>query len=122
MITVLGEALVEFRAISLSEDAAMRVVLTIKESIHGLWCICSGETVLYDRLHFAHAIRLARGLAREGYVGSGHSTSVEMACSEFTIVLAQYAGAGEHRYEPTSVAEHRSTVKRWRQGGMQYAQ
>ena len=43
----------------------MDVVLTIRESSHGLWCICSGPEVLFDRLHFAHAIRLGRGLARE---------------------------------------------------------
>ena len=42
----------------------MSVVLTIKESRHGLWRICSGPDVLFDRLRFAHAIRLGRGLAR----------------------------------------------------------
>lgn len=70
----------------------MRMVLTIKESRHGLWCICSGEAVLYDRLPFARAIRLARGLAREEHASSGCPASVELACSEFTIALAQYAG------------------------------
>ncbi len=70
----------------------MRMVLTIKESRHGLWCICSGEAVLYDRLSFAHAIRLARGLAREEHASSGRAASVELACSEFTIALAHYAG------------------------------
>jgi hypothetical protein len=76
----------------LSEDAAMRMVLTIKESRHGLWRICSGETVLYDQLRFAHAIRLARGLAREEHANSGRAVSVEMVCSEFTITLVHYAG------------------------------
>ena len=38
----------------------MSVVLTIKESHHGLWRICSGPDVLFDRLRFAHAIRLGR--------------------------------------------------------------
>ena len=100
----------------------MRVVLTIKESIHGLWCICSGEAVLYDRLRFAHAIRLARRLAREECISSGHAASVEMACSEFTIVLAQYVGTGEVRREPVPVVEPRGIVKRWPQAGMRYAQ
>ncbi|MBQ4854760.1 hypothetical protein IMW82_08755 [Rhodanobacter sp. B2A1Ga4] len=70
----------------------MRVVLTIRESRHGLWCICSGEVVLYDGLRFAHAIRLARGLAREEHANSGRMAKVDMACSEFTITLAHYAG------------------------------
>ncbi len=68
----------------------MRVVLTIKESNHGLWCICSGSTVLFDRLHFAHAIRLSRGLAREEHASSGSDTCVEMVCAEFTIALVDY--------------------------------
>lgn len=70
----------------------MRMVLTIRESRHGLWCICSEGAVLYDRLRFAHAIRLARGLAREEHARSGRTVHVDMACSEFTITLAQYAG------------------------------
>ncbi|KZC19340.1 MULTISPECIES: hypothetical protein [Rhodanobacter] len=70
----------------------MRMVLSIKESRHGLWRICSGEAVLYDKLRFTHAIRLARGLAREEHANSGRTVSVEMACAEFTITLAHYAG------------------------------
>ncbi len=70
----------------------MRTVLMIRESRHGLWCICSGEAVLYDKLRFAHAIRLARGLAREEHASSGSMVSVEMVCSEFTITLMHYAG------------------------------
>jgi len=76
----------------LSEDAAMRMVLTIKESHHGLWRICSGEAVLYDKLRFAQAIRLARGLAREEHANSGRAVSVEMVCSEFSIALVHHAG------------------------------
>ncbi len=68
----------------------MSVVLTIKESNHGLWCICSDVAVLYDRLGFAHALRLARGLAREEHVSSGRSVSVAMACADFIISLVQY--------------------------------
>ena len=68
----------------------MCMVLTIKESRHGLWCICSGEAVLYDKLRFAHAIRLARGLAREEHANSGRMVSVDMTCSEFAITLAHY--------------------------------
>lgn len=69
----------------------MRVILTIKESSHGLWCICSGAAVLFDELRFAHAIRLARGLAREQHANSGRTVCVEMACEEFTIDLVRYA-------------------------------
>lgn len=69
----------------------MRVVLTIKESSHGLWAICSGSAVLFDGLGFAHAIRLARGLGREEHANSGRTVYVEMACKEFTIGLVQYA-------------------------------
>lgn len=76
--------------LTLSEGAVMPVVLTIKESHHGLWCICSGVAVLYDRLGFAHAIRLARGLAREEHVSSGQTVSVTMVSAEFTISLVQY--------------------------------
>ena len=68
----------------------MQVVLTIQESRHGLWCICSGSAVLYDNLNYAHAIRLSRGLAREEHANSGNSVAVEMVSSEFTIDLIQY--------------------------------
>lgn len=71
----------------------MSVVLTIRESEHGLWCICSGSHVLFDRLHFAHAIRLGRGLAREEHDSSGDLARVEMVCDEFSIPLVQYAGS-----------------------------
>lgn len=81
-----------------TEGLAMGVVLTIRESSHGLWCICSGREVLFDRLHFAHAIRLGRGLAREEHDSSGGGACVEMVCSEFNIRLVQYAaGAGRER-------------------------
>jgi hypothetical protein len=71
----------------------MRMVLSIRESRHGLWRICRGEAVLHDKLRFTHAIRLARGLAREEHANSGRTVSVEMVCAEFTIPLAHYAGA-----------------------------
>jgi hypothetical protein len=71
------------------EDVAMGVVLTIKESKHGRWCICSGSAVLHDNLNYAHAIRLSRGLAREEHASSGSSVRVEMVSSEFTIELVQ---------------------------------
>lgn len=79
------------------EDLDMGVVLTIRESSHGLWCICSGPEVLFDRLHFAHAIRLGRGLAREEHDSSGSAACVEMVCSEFSIPLMRYADAAESR-------------------------
>ena len=69
----------------------MGIVLTIRESSHGLWCICRGPEMLFDRLHFAHAIRLGRGLAREEHASSGSAAGVEMVCSEFSIALVQYA-------------------------------
>lgn len=68
----------------------MHTVLTIQESANGLWCICSGSSNLFDQLSFAHAIRLARGLAREEHASSGRTICVEMASPEFTIALAQY--------------------------------
>lgn len=70
----------------------MRIVLSIKESSHGLWRISSGEALLHDKLRFAHAIRLARGLAREEHANSGCAVSVEMVCSEFAIALVHYTG------------------------------
>ena len=70
----------------------MSVVLTIKESPYGLWRICSGSDVLFDKLRFAHAIRLGRGLAREEHDSSGESARVEMICNDFSIPLVQYAG------------------------------
>ncbi|RCS28991.1 hypothetical protein DEO45_14515 [Rhodanobacter denitrificans] len=75
----------------------MRVVLTIKESSHGLWCIRGGKALLYDQLRFAQAIRLARGLAREEHASSGRTVSVELTCAEFTIALVQYAAPGAPR-------------------------
>lgn len=75
----------------------MSIVLTIKESSHGLWCICRGPEVLFDRLHFAQAIRLGRGLAREEHAGSGGAARVEMVCSEFSIPLVQYVDSGRTR-------------------------
>lgn len=69
----------------------MSVVLTIRESSHGLWRICSGPDVLFDCLRFAHAIRLGRGLAREEHDSSGNAASVEMICNDFSIPLVQYA-------------------------------
>lgn len=80
-----------------AEGLAMGVVLTIRESSHGLWCICSGPELLFDRLHFAHAIRLGRGLAREEHDSSGGVACVEMVCSEFNIRLVQYTDAAGAR-------------------------
>ena len=67
----------------------MRAVLTIEESIQALWRICSGGAVLYDKLRFAPAIRMAHGLARNEYASSGHAVQMEMICADFTIPLAQ---------------------------------
>ncbi len=79
----------------------MSVVLTIRESDHGLWCICSGSDVLFDRLHFAHAIRLGHGMAREEHDSSGDLACVEMVCDEFNIPLVQYAACRESRVAQT---------------------
>ncbi|MGB5853096.1 MAG: hypothetical protein WBG85_12465 [Rhodanobacter sp.] len=79
----------------------MSVVLTIKESRHGLWRICSGQDVLFDRLRFAHAIRLGRGLAREEHASSGTAARVEMICNDFSIPLVQYA---EERHSSVTAA------------------
>lgn len=80
----------------------MRIVLTIKEGSHGLWCICSGSTILYDKLRFAHAIWLGRGLARDEHDSSGQAVGVEMVCSEFTISLVQYTGSDVTRQQATA--------------------
>jgi hypothetical protein len=80
----------------------MSVVLTIKESRHGLWRICSGPDVLFDRLRFAHAIRLGRGLAREEHDNSGAAARVEMICNDFSIPLVQYAEVGRLRENAAS--------------------
>jgi hypothetical protein len=74
-------------------ESVQCTVLTIRESSNGLWCICSGSSILFDRLSLAQAIRLARGLAREEHASSGRTISVEMASLEFTIALARYADA-----------------------------
>lgn len=76
----------------------MHTVLTIQESTHGLWRICSGSSVLFDKLSFAHAIRLARGLAREEHASSGRTISVAMTSPEFTVGLAQYADRSSAHY------------------------
>lgn len=78
----------------LAEDAIVHVVMTIKESCHGLWCICCGSTILFEDLRFVHAIKLVRGLARQKQVSSGRTVHVEMACPEFTVTLAQYVSPG----------------------------
>jgi hypothetical protein len=80
----------------------MSVVLTIKESRHGLWRICSGTDVLFDRLRFAHAIRLGRGLAREEHDSSGAAARVEMICNDVSIPLVQYAEARRSRMTAAS--------------------
>ena len=71
----------------------MPMKLTIRESHYGLWCICSGSSVLFDALRFAQSIRLARGLAREQHVSTGRTVCVEMSSTEFTIPLAQFDGS-----------------------------
>lgn len=81
----------------------MAVVLTIKESSHGLWCICGGPDVLFDRLDFADAIRLSRSLARQEHASSGSATSVEMACNESSIPLVNYADSGRFQCRERAV-------------------
>ncbi|MEO9077978.1 MAG: hypothetical protein ABI268_01575 [Rhodanobacter sp.] len=68
----------------------MHVVLTIKESKHGLWCIWRGSAAIYDNLSYPHAIRLGRALAREEHARSGISVSVEMVSTEFIIELIRF--------------------------------
>lgn len=85
------------RAILVWGRRIMRVVLTIKESSHGLWCLCRGNALLNDSLGFAQAIRLAQALARTESANSGSTVSVEMVCSEFTIVLMHAGSEAPHR-------------------------
>jgi hypothetical protein len=106
----------------------MSIDLTIMESQYGLWRICSGSSVLFDELHFAHAIRLARGLAREQYVNTGRTVRVEMSSTEFTIMLAQYgsspgpSGVLLARPDSPSVREQcRDAVPQPRDGDLRYA-
>lgn len=75
------------------EVSLMSFVLTIREGSHGLWCICSGAEVLFNRLPFADAIRLSHGLAHQEHDRTGGATCVEMVCNECSIPLAQYSGA-----------------------------
>ena len=77
----------------------MRVILTIKESSHGLWCICNGATTLFDGLPFAYSIRLARRLAREEHDASGCLACVELACAEFTIDLVRYVDSSASAHD-----------------------
>jgi hypothetical protein len=49
--------------------------------------------VLFDALRLAHAIRLARGSAREWHVNGGLTACVEMSSTEFAITLAQYGSS-----------------------------
>ncbi len=75
----------------------MGTILTIRESSYGLWRLCSGPEVLFDRLHFAHAMRLGRGLARSEHTVSGSAARVEMVCSEISIPLLEYADTAVSR-------------------------
>ena len=70
----------------------MHILLTLKESHHGLWCICHEAVVLFDDLSFAHAIKLARHVAGDLRVGSGDTVCLELAGSEFAATLAYYPG------------------------------
>ena len=70
----------------------MHILLTVKESHCGLWCICHEAVVLFDDLTFAHAIKLARHVAGELRVDTGDTVCVELAGSEFAATLAHYTG------------------------------
>lgn len=69
----------------------MRMVFSIRESSHGLWCISKGTVLVHDQLRFARAIRLSRALARVEHERTGHTVCVEMVCSEFTIALLKFS-------------------------------
>ncbi len=71
----------------------MRMVFAIKESSHGLWCISNGKALVHDKLHFAHAIRLSRALARAEHERTGDTVCVEMVLSEFIIALLNFSVA-----------------------------
>lgn len=83
----------------------MRIVLAIKESSYGLWCISNGKALVHDKLRFAYAIRLGRALSRAGHERKGDTVGVEMDCSEFTITLLNFALATTARHATNGQAE-----------------
>lgn len=89
----LSGALAAHRSCLPTEVSLMSFVLTIREGSHGLWCICNGADVVFDRLLFADAIRLSHDLARKEHHRSGGATWIEMVCNECSIPLAKYSDA-----------------------------
>lgn len=76
----------------------MCIVLTIEESTQGLWCICREKNILHDKLMFAPAIRLARGMARQEHASSDQTVRVDLVCADTNFTLAQYDdGSGVFR-------------------------
>lgn len=94
-------------AILQAEVAAMRMVLAIRESSHGLWCISNGTVLIHDKLRFAHAIRLSRAIARAEHDRTGYTIWVEMVCSEFTIDLLKFGPAAPAHQMANGQAELR---------------
>ncbi|MEO7068349.1 MAG: hypothetical protein ABI114_15680 [Rhodanobacter sp.] len=67
----------------------MHILLTLKESGDGSWCICHEAMVLHDGLPFARAIKLARQLAHDLLMAPGDTVHLKLAGPEFaTTILA----------------------------------
>ena len=69
---------------------AMHILLTLKESHHGSWCICREAVVLFDGLRFARAIKLARQLAEDLPVDPDDTVHLQLAGSEFASTFLPY--------------------------------
>lgn len=67
------------------------VVYSIRETGAGRWSVCRLDTALFSGLSMIDAIKLAREVARDEFLRSGRSTSVEMPGPHTVIKLAQFS-------------------------------
>lgn len=70
------------------------VIISLKVSPAGGWCVCRSCITLFSNMQLGPAITLARELARDEYRRSGRGIRVEMPGSDLPIVLARYAEVG----------------------------
>ncbi|HET6552242.1 MAG TPA: hypothetical protein VFG49_01780 [Dyella sp.] len=66
------------------------VTYSLKQSAEGQWNVCRSGSLLFSQLQLSAAIKLAREVAREEYLRSGHPVCVEMPGPESTIRLARF--------------------------------
>lgn len=69
------------------------VIYSIKEAGAGRWSVCRLNMALFSGLSMVDAIKLAREVARDEFLRSGRSTTVEMPGPHTIIKLAQFSGA-----------------------------